>query len=56
MLELIESLSQVMFKIVGYLMWLAPVGAFGAIAYTVGKFGGESLRSLLYLIIEFTIL
>ena len=34
------------FSIVGIVMWTAPVGAFGAIAFTVGKFGAGSLVSL----------
>jgi aerobic C4-dicarboxylate transport protein len=51
--ELVESLSGVFFKIVGYVMYVAPIGAFGAIAFTVGKFGSASLLSLGELIIEF---
>lgn len=50
---LIESLSKVFFKTVGYVMYVAPIGAFGAIAFTVGKFGAGSLVSLGSLIIEF---
>ena len=49
----IEGLSQVFFKIVGFIMWAAPIGAFGAIAFTVGKFGAASLLSLGALIAEF---
>ena len=51
--DLIESLSKVFFKTVGYVMYVAPIGAFGAIAFTVGKFGAGSLVSLGSLIIEF---
>lgn len=54
-LDFIESLSQVFFRIVGYIMWAAPIGAFGAIAFTVGKFGVGSLTQLGALIIEFYI-
>lgn len=36
---LIDSFTSVMFRIVSYIMWLAPVGAFGAMAFTLGKFG-----------------
>jgi aerobic C4-dicarboxylate transport protein len=50
---LIESLSGTFFKIVGYVMYFAPLGAFGAIAFTVGKFGSGSLLSLGALIGEF---
>jgi len=51
--DFIEAMSQVLFKMVGYIMWVAPIGAFGAIAFTVGRFGGESLASLATLIVEF---
>ncbi len=44
--EFIEGLSAVLFKIVGYVMRLAPVGAFGAMAFTVGKYGVGTLLSL----------
>ncbi len=50
---LVESLSGAFFKIVGYIMYFAPIGAFGAIAFTVGKFGSGSLLSLGELIVEF---
>jgi aerobic C4-dicarboxylate transport protein len=46
MLSLIDGLSQVLFGIVGYVMRLAPLGAFGAIAFTVGRYGFGSLLSL----------
>lgn len=51
--RMIESASQGFFKIIGYIMYFAPLGAFGAIAFTVGQFGTESLWSLGALIIEF---
>jgi aerobic C4-dicarboxylate transport protein len=51
--ELVESLSGIFFKIVSYVMYFAPIGAFGAIAFTVGKFGSASLLSLGELILEF---
>lgn len=41
--ELLERLSQVIFKIVGMVMRVAPIGAFGAMAFTVGAFGVKSL-------------
>jgi aerobic C4-dicarboxylate transport protein len=43
---LIETVSRVLFGIVGIVMWAAPLGAFGAIAFTVGRFGAASLVSL----------
>jgi len=45
-IALIDSLSQVLFRMVGFVMWLAPLGAFGAMAFTVGKFGWHSLQPL----------
>lgn len=47
--QLIEQISQVFFTWVGMIMKLAPIGAFGAMAFTVGKFGLQSLQSLAHL-------
>ena len=44
--DLIEKTSQVLFAIVGYIMRAAPIGAFGAMAFTIGKYGLVSLLSL----------
>ena len=44
--DLIERLTLVIFRIVGLLMRLAPIGAFGAIAFTVGQYGAGSLVQL----------
>jgi aerobic C4-dicarboxylate transport protein len=52
-LDLIEGASQVFFRIVGLVMWAAPIGAIGAIAFVVGKFGWSSLVQLGSLIAEF---
>jgi aerobic C4-dicarboxylate transport protein len=41
--DILERLSQVIFKIVGMVMKVAPIGAFGAMAFTVGAFGVKSL-------------
>ncbi|HME40576.1 MAG TPA: dicarboxylate/amino acid:cation symporter [Steroidobacteraceae bacterium] len=46
MLGFIDALSQVLFGIVGFIMKLAPLGAFGAMAFTIGKYGFGSLLSL----------
>ena len=46
LVDLIEAASKMFFSIVGIVMWTAPIGAFGAIAFTVGKFGAGSLVSL----------
>jgi aerobic C4-dicarboxylate transport protein len=45
-LVLVEQFGQVVFKIVGIIMLLAPIGAFGAMAYTVGQHGLGALVSL----------
>jgi aerobic C4-dicarboxylate transport protein len=42
----IDQFSQVLFRIIGYVMRLAPLGALGAMAFTVGKFGIAKLWSL----------
>jgi aerobic C4-dicarboxylate transport protein len=42
----IEQLSHTLFVIVGMIMHLAPIGAFGAMAFTVGRYGVGSLLSL----------
>ena len=44
--DLIEKTSHVLFDIVGVIMKLAPIGAFGAMAFTIGKYGISSLFSL----------
>jgi aerobic C4-dicarboxylate transport protein len=43
---LVERFGQVLFVIVGYIMRLAPLGALGAMAFTVGKYGTRSLLGL----------
>ena len=52
-LNLVEALTPVFYRIVGFIMWVAPLGAFGSIAFTVGKFGTHSLVALGALILEF---
>ena len=44
--DFIEKTSHVLFTIVGFIMKLAPVGAFGAMAFTIGKYGVGTLFSL----------
>ncbi|WP_294190890.1 dicarboxylate/amino acid:cation symporter [uncultured Sphingomonas sp.] len=45
-LDLIERLGTIVFRLTGILMRAAPIGAFGAIAFTVGKYGAGSLVNL----------
>ncbi|WP_066271880.1 dicarboxylate/amino acid:cation symporter [Hydrogenophaga palleronii] len=44
--DFIEKSSHVLFDIVGFIMKVAPIGAFGAMAFTIGKYGVDSLFSL----------
>ena len=52
-LDFMEALSHPVFKIVSIVMKLAPVGAFGAIAFTIGKYGIESIGNLVALVVTF---
>jgi aerobic C4-dicarboxylate transport protein len=51
--HLIELTTEVLFKIIGFIVRLAPLGVFGAIAYTVGSYGVGSLQQLGYLVALF---
>ncbi|HEY4979650.1 MAG TPA: dicarboxylate/amino acid:cation symporter [Candidatus Acidoferrum sp.] len=53
LMELFDALTHAVFGIVKIVMRLAPLGAFGAMAFTVGKFGLGSLGPLLKLIATF---
>jgi aerobic C4-dicarboxylate transport protein len=46
LLDLLDQLSHVLFGVIGIVMRFAPVGAFGAMAFTVGRFGVVTLSSL----------
>ena len=50
--DVLESVSQVFFKIVAIVMKVAPIGAFGAMAYTIGAFGVRSLLPLARLMLD----
>lgn len=49
----IDAFSHVLFAAFGFIMKLAPIGAFGAMAFTVGKYGIDSIGSLGLLILTF---
>ncbi len=49
--SLIDKISQVIFKIMALIVKLAPIGVFGAIAFTVAQFGIATLVNLGYLIL-----
>ena len=53
MLAFMESLSETMFKFTNIVMLLAPLGVFGAMAYTVGKMGLAVLLPLFKLLLTF---
>ncbi|CAN7498339.1 dicarboxylate/amino acid:cation symporter [Polaromonas sp. LjRoot131] len=44
--DFVEKASHVLFTIVGFIMKVAPIGAFGAMAFTIGAYGVDSLVSL----------
>ena len=44
--RLIDQLSHVLFGVVGIIMKVAPIGAFGAMAFTIGAYGIGSLLLL----------
>ncbi len=46
----IDSVAHVIFRILGFIMKLAPLGAFGAMAFTIGRYGLGALVPLLKLI------
>lgn len=50
---MLENLTQVIFRIVHMVMKLAPIGAFGAMAFTVGRYGLDSLAPLAELMLGF---
>lgn len=54
-LQFIDQISHVFFNIVNMVMKLAPIGAFGAMAFTIGKYGIGTLAQLAQLIICFYI-
>jgi aerobic C4-dicarboxylate transport protein len=56
MVDAIHAVSQVLFKMIAFAMYIAPLGAFGAIAFTVGRFGPSSLLALGNLVVMFYVL
>jgi aerobic C4-dicarboxylate transport protein len=48
-----ETVSKILFAIIRLIMWAAPLGAFGGMAYTVAQFGGGALTNLALLMATF---
>jgi aerobic C4-dicarboxylate transport protein len=53
LVTMLEALTKVVFRMVNIVMRFAPIGAFGAMAFTIGKYGLASLGPLLRLIASF---
>ncbi|WP_085314656.1 dicarboxylate/amino acid:cation symporter [Derxia lacustris] len=53
LVKLIEEFGHTLFIVIGFVMKLAPIGAFGAMAFTIGKFGVASLLPLMKLMGSF---
>jgi len=51
--SLVEAVSKVLFKIMGLVVRVAPLGVLGAVAYTVGRYGVGSLKQLVSLVFIF---
>jgi aerobic C4-dicarboxylate transport protein len=54
-LGVIDQTSHALFGMVGIIMKVAPIGAFGAMAFTIGKYGVATLSSLAQLMLAFYI-
>ena len=50
MLDFLQALTNPIFKLVEILMKAAPIGAFGAMAFTIGKYGIGSVVNLAMLV------
>jgi aerobic C4-dicarboxylate transport protein len=53
LIEIMESLTQSLFKIIRMIMYTAPLGVFGAMSFTIAKFGVHFLIQLIGLIVSF---
>lgn len=52
LVDFFDQVSQVFFKIIGYIMYAAPIGAFGAMAYTISNFGLQTIGPLVKLMLS----
>ena len=53
LVRMIDNFSATLFKMMGFIIKLAPLGVLGAVAFTVGKYGIGSLKQLGFLVILF---
>ena len=53
LLEALRTITAVVFRVVRILMYAAPVGAFGAMAFTIGQYGIGTLAQLAELVVTF---
>ena len=53
LVNLIDQLSHVLFRMMAVIIRLAPLGVLGAVAFTVGKYGAGSLKQLGFLVLLF---
>jgi len=53
LLDALRTITAVVFRVVRILMYVAPIGAFGAMAFTVGQYGIGTLANLAELIVTF---
>ena len=49
----LENATKVLFSLIHIIVWAAPIGAFGAMAFTIGRYGVASLQPLAFLITTF---
>jgi aerobic C4-dicarboxylate transport protein len=53
LVSMIDTFSHTLFKMMSFIIKLAPLGVLGAVAFTVGKYGIGSLKQLGYLVVVF---
>ncbi|WP_306366397.1 C4-dicarboxylate transporter DctA [Nocardiopsis sp. CC223A] len=49
----LDTMSHIMFGVIRIVMYAAPIGAFGGMAFTIGEYGGQVLSSLAYFMLGF---
>ncbi|MFB9903252.1 C4-dicarboxylate transporter DctA [Allokutzneria oryzae] len=52
-IDALDTVSKVMFGVIKVVMYAAPIGAFGGMAFTIGKYGSKVLTGLAFLMIAF---